>query len=227
MVVWSGRSHNQDNTVLQNGIISGPKISDSQAPSTNNTFSGTANVAVKKKDGNTLKSVFGFLRFNNPKIAGTDSEPVSAIHHFVVSSTSSEQLAGDVQIDYNGADPLACFTGANSSSSITWTPMWKTDHWRAGFIYIAMKPGTYHNLKVVITPLLPNDIMVKNDKTEEYEEGPLFGQYRYSKTSDAKCGDPIVLTAKGDVEIVRGRFTDAFALPRTAEEAAELYHVTP
>ena len=209
MVLWTGQSASNETSSISGMVVSGSslKLKATQAASNTNSFDGTVNTAVMKPGDSNLRSVFGFLRVKNQALKDCSSDPALAsspsasIKQIVVTAKDNDgnpvDLAGNVKIDYSSANPVVSFDenyADSRSQSITYNTRFANKPsygYEAGYIYIALLPGTYHNLKLTITPLT----------AESYQN------------QNAATGNAYTITAKTDVQIVRGKYTDGGNLP--------------
>lgn len=179
-------------------ILSGPSLIlvNPQQVDYSNSFASNANIAVMQPGGDKLKSVFGFIRYTVPAWMDGSATIKS------ITITADEDLAGQVEIDCSGADPVAKIV-SNGSKSLTVNTGWTTKgggYYEPGTLFAVLPAGTYHNMKVTITPF----------------SGSSF-------TQDAETGDPITINCKSDVVVKRGCYSDLGTLPyisQSPEEAA-------
>ena len=188
-VVWSGKlangTSNPDATTVDGDIISGLVLPSTQYNDHASSFAFNTNAAVMKAGDTALRNVYGYIRYTVPEKDG-----YATIKN--VSITADEFLAGPVQIDYSGADPVATIAGSGQKV-VNADINFKADFgYEAGSYYMTVLPGTYHNLKITITPFADNA-----DRTQK----------------NAMAGAAFTLTAKADVVVERGKYTDAGELP--------------
>lgn len=180
--------------LFSNDIFSGSTLAvlDPQNIATTNTFASKANITIMKKGDKALRNVFGYIRFTVPK--GEDGN--SAIKS--VKFSADENMAGQIQIDYSGEDPVASIV-ANGTKSVTVNMRWNasTSRYEDGTFYAVLPPGTYKNLKITVTP---------------FSDG--------ASSQEAATGTPFVLKSSGDVVIKRGLYTDAGILPAKKNPSA-------
>ena len=141
-VIWTGQTASADNCELNNGVFSGAtvKVANSQTVSNDNSFAQTANIAVMKPGDTALRNVFGYIQYTLPE--GIES----------VTFTATENIAGLVEIDYTGVDPVATLTGESASKSIKVKTKYK-DVYVAGTYYAVLPAGTYTNLTIAVKPV--------------------------------------------------------------------------
>ena len=188
----------KSSATVSNPILSGSSLAvvNPQQIEYSNSFATNANIAVMQPGGDKLKSVFGFIRYTIP--AWTDGS--ATIKSITI--TADEDLAGQVEIDCSGTDPVARIV-SNGSKSLTVNTGWTTKsggYYEPGTLFAVLPAGTYHNVKVTITPF----------------EGS-------SRTADAATTAPITISCKGEVIVSRGCYSDLGTLPyisQTPEEAA-------
>ena len=185
-VLWSGKQatgSNPDASTVSGSVISGLSLSSAQTIGNANSFSLSANIAVMKEGDTALRNVFGYIRYTVPAVntlAGIKAVSVSA----------DEDLAGNVQINYSGADPVATIV-SGGVKSVSATTRFK-EGYQPGTYYLVVPAGTYHNVKFTITP---------------------FAEGADVSSQDAAAGTPFTLNVKGDVVVERGKYTDAGTLP--------------
>ena len=185
-VVWSGKletGSNADATAVDGDIISGLTLPSTQYNDHASSFAYNCNVAVMKPGDSKLRSAFGFIRYTVPEKDG-----YATIKN--VKIEADEFLAGPVQIDYSGAEPVTTIVGTGQkvvSADINFN-----EGYEAGSYFMTVAPGTYHNLKITITPFADNA-----DRSQK----------------NAMAAAPFTLAAKGDVVVERGKYTNAGELP--------------
>lgn len=153
--------------------------------STTNTFAGKANITIMKMGDKAFRNVFGYIRFTVPK--GADGNAAIKSVQF----SADEYMAGKIQIDYSGDDPVASIVEGTSKSvtvNMRWNP--STSRYEDGTFYAVLPPGTYKNLKITVTP---------------FSNG--------ASSQNAATGTPFVIKSSRDVVIKRGLYTDAGTLP--------------
>lgn len=148
------------------------------------SFAATANISVMKEGDTCLKSVFGYLRYRIPASA------LGGMHAAIktVTVSADEPMAGQVTIDYNGAEPVATVLG--STTSVTVNTRWKDSYYEEGLYYMVIPAGTYHNMSITITPFA-----------------------EASDSQSAATGDPFTIYCRGNVVVERGKYTDLGTLP--------------
>ena len=199
LILWSGKTAEEDQTVLDgSNILSGSTLAvvNPQQIQNTNSFANNANIAVMRPGDESFKSVFGYIRYTVP--AWTDGS--ATIKSITI--TADEDLAGQVDIDCSGSEPIASIV-SNGSKSLTVNTGWTTKsggYYEPGTLFAVLPAGTYHNMKVTIIPFADS-----------------------SCSKEAETGNPIVISCKGDVVIKRGCFSNLGTLPyisRPAEESA-------
>lgn len=120
-------------------IFTGMEIPAIQNIGTTNTFAFHTNIAIMKKGDTALRSVCGFIRFNIPD--GVQS----------VKFHANENLAGSIQIDYSGNDPVTTIIG-NGSQDLTVNMNYRTDHYEGGTLFAILPAGTYTGFTITVTP---------------------------------------------------------------------------
>lgn len=216
-IIWTGRSKNNDNTVLtessgglgSENITSGGsasldtkaglaepvvkfsgtclEINPVQTITNQNSFVTDGNISVMKEGDECLKSVFGYLRYRIPVSALGDYATIKSIK-----ITADENIAGQVEIDYSGEEPVASVV-ANGSKSITVNTRWQTRspaHYEPGLYFAILPVGTYHNVSIEITTFT----------------GAATSQ-------DAPTNKPFTIYCRGEVVVERGKYTDLGTLP--------------
>ena len=183
-VIWTGRAANYDNTKISNGIITSTSsltLPSSQSINKFQSFEVNTNIAVAKPGDDCLKNVFGYLRYQVP--TGTKGKATIKSVKF----EADENLAGRIQIDYRGEQPIASII-ANGSKSVTIYTRYLNGYYEGNYLWAVMVPGTYHNFRATITPFV----------TEGTSE-------------DAATGTPFTIYA-GTVSILRSQWTDGGVL---------------
>lgn len=216
-VLWSGKLKNDDNTVLvetTGGLgsesvgyggtasletksallaekvrFSGSclAVNPNQTINYQNSFVHDGNIAVMKEGDECLKSVFGYLRYRVPVSALGDYATIKS-----VKITAEENIAGQVEIDYSGDEPIASIV-ANGSKSITVTTRWQSKspaHYEHGLYFAILPVGTYHNVQLEITTF----------------SGAADSQ-------NAATNKPFTIYCRGEVVVERGKYTDLGTLP--------------
>ena len=150
------------------------------------SFATNANIAVAYAGEKKLKSVFGYIRYSVPAL----SDGSAAIKSITISA--DEYVAGNITIDCSQSEPIATVTsnGSNSLSVITY---WNTNsggYYAPGTYYAVLPVGTYHNMKITITPFAGS-----------------------GRSKDAATGTPFTISCRGAVTIKRGQFSDIGYLP--------------
>lgn len=142
-VIWTGQTASTDKCELNNGVFSGAtvKIANSQTVNNANSFAQTANIAVMKPGDTALRNVFGYIQYTLPE--GIES----------VTFTATENIAGLVEIDYTGVDPVTTLTGESASKSIEVITRYKNSVYEAGTYYAVLPAGTYTNLTITVKPV--------------------------------------------------------------------------
>lgn len=185
-VVWSGKlatGNSADATTVDGDVISGLTLPTTQYNDHASSFAYNTNIAVKKPGDTSLRNVFGYIRYTIPNVGG-----YAAIKN--VSISADEFLAGPVQVDYSGVDPVATIVG-NGQKVVTADANFNGGY-EAGTYYMTVPAGTYHNLQITITPFAENA-----DRTQK----------------NAMAAAPFTINAKSEVVVVRSKFTDAGELP--------------
>ncbi len=199
LILWSGKTAEDDQSVLSDAnTLSGPSLTvvNPQIIENANSFANNANISVMLPGEEKLKSVFGYIRYTVP--AWTDGS--ATIKSITI--TADEDIAGQLEIDCSGTEPVSRIA-SDGSKSLTVNTGWTTKnggYYEPGTLYAVLPAGTYHNMKVTITPFAGS-----------------------SCSKEAETGNPIVISCKGDVVIKRGCFSNLGTLPyisRPAEESA-------
>lgn len=196
--IWTGMGTSQDQCSLSGNVFSGPslKVRNPQTVSNSNSFDSQANIAVMKPEDGRLRNVFGYLRLTLPAWTGTTK--ISAVKS--VTFTADEAMAGNIQIDYSGADPVVSIVD-NASDSLTLKARWKDSGptgYEAGVVYVVLPAGTYHNARLVITP---------------FTEDPTV--------QTAATGEAFSVNFVGDIHVQRGKYVDCGTIPAEAPAAPE------
>ena len=181
-------------------VLRGPSLAvvNPQNIEYSNSFATDANIAVMRPGEEKLKSVFGYIRYTVP--AGKDGS--ATIKSITI--TADEDLAGPVEINCSEAAPTARIT-SGGSKSLTVNTGWTTKeggYYEPGTLYAVLPAGTYHNMKVTITPFTGS-----------------------ARTRDAETAAPLTISCKGEVVIRRGCYSDLGNLPYIgpSEEEAALF----
>ena len=183
MVLWNGATSSSE--TLSGWSVSGSNLvlKNSQTIGNTDSFDQSQAIAVMKKGDTQLKPVFGYLRFKNDPFPGGAA---AAIRRVVI--TANENIAGKVKVDYSGSSPVTTIISSASKSITAWTRYNKTKY-EAGYMYVAMVPGTYHNVQLTIYPF------ATEATAQNTAEGTSF-------------------TMNADVLFIeRGRYTDGGVLP--------------
>ncbi|MBO4427832.1 MAG: hypothetical protein J5771_05070 [Bacteroidales bacterium] len=191
--IWTGRTANYDNTKISGGKITSDgslTLPSTQSINKFQSFEMNTNIAVAKPGDDCLKNVFGYLRYQIP--TGTKGKATIKSVKF----EADENLAGKIQIDYSGDNPVATII-SNGSKSLTINTRYLNGYYEGNYIWAVMVPGTYHNFRVTITPFV----------TEGTSE-------------DAATGTPFTLYG-GTVSILRSQWTDGGVLPNKNPLAPE------
>ena len=123
-------------------VFTGVNIQATQQIGTTNTFAFRTNVAIMKKGDKALRSVCGFIRFTIP-----DGIQSVAFH-------ADQSLAGNIQIDYTGADPITTIVeDGNQSQDLTVNMYYRNnDHYEGGTLFAVVPAGTYSGFTITVTP---------------------------------------------------------------------------
>ncbi len=196
--IWTGKSSSEDQCSLEGDVFSGLSVKNPQTINNSSSFNNQANIAVMKPGDGVLRNVFGYLRFTIP--AWPETTKIAAIKSVVFSA--DENVAGDIQIDYSGAEPVASIVAnANATDSLTLNTRWKNQGptgYEAGMVYMVLPAGTYHNAKLTITP---------------FAEKP--------DVQTAAVGESFTVNFVGDVTVKRSKYTDCGILPTEAPAEPE------
>ena len=193
-VIWTGTGSTTDAVLSDNYLVTGSTLQLRNSQSINNTssFAQTVNITVMRSDkDDQLRSVFGYLRFTNPKrqYNGAYLDKGAAIKQVDIKTKNNDGIAGQVRIDYSGADPTVQFEpGATLSSTITVTTRVKDKDQEVGYVYVAMLPGTYKDLVLHI-------YTVKGAQGNPVDDTDFY------------------VIAQDDIVIERGKYTDIGTLP--------------
>ena len=169
-------------------VLSGPSLAvvNPQQIEYSNSFATNANIAVMRPGDSKFKSVFGYIKYTVPACADGSATIKS------ITITADEDLAGQVEIDCSGNAPVATIVSDGSKSLTVNTP-WTTKsggYYEPGTFYAVLPAGTYHNMKVTITP---------------FADG--------GSTQNAATSAPIIINCKNDVIIRRGCYSNMGTMP--------------
>ena len=185
--VWSGRfisgTSQNDETTVDGDIINGLVLPNIQYNDHVNSFAYNTNAAILKAGDSSLRNLYGYIRYTIPATDG-----FASIKN--VSIQADEFLAGPVRVDYSGSEPVATIVG-NGQNAVNADANFNGGY-EAGIYYLTVPAGTYHNVKITITPFTKSA-----DRTQK----------------NAITGAPFTLSAKADVVVERGKYTDAGELP--------------
>ena len=143
-VIWTGYASGSDKCTLADGVFSGTtlKVENPQTVSNANSFDNTSNIAVMKPGDTALRNVFGYIKYTVPALADGSGAIKS------VTFSAAESLAGNVQIDYTGDDPVATLVGSGSSLTVNTRVK---NNIEAGTYYAVLPAGTYTNFNIKVT----------------------------------------------------------------------------
>ena len=131
-ILWTGGEVSADGSVLS--------MPNPQTIGHANSFADGANIAIMKPSDAKLRNVLGYIRFVIP--AGADGNAAIS----AVTISADEALTGDITIDYEAEEPVATIVSAGSKSL--------TVNCHAAYAaYAVLVPGTYHNMKLTVTPV--------------------------------------------------------------------------
>lgn len=149
-VIWTGSSASYDKCTISDGVISGSSlvVKNPQTVNNANSFDNGANVAIMKPGDTALRNVFGYIKYTVPVIEGGTTGAIKS-----VTFSAAEPLAGAVEVDYAGTDPVATVVG-NGSKSLTVNTRVRNGL-EAGTYYAVLPVGTYTDFKITVT--LPDD----------------------------------------------------------------------
>lgn len=183
--VWTGRSAAADNCSVSGSVISGStlRVVNPQTATNSNSFNNTANITVMKPQDTAMRNVLGYLRFTIPTYPGSTLAAIKSVQ-----LSADEDVAGNISIDYSGADPVASIT-ADGTNTLTLNTRWKDTGYEAGLAYMVLPAGTYHNAKLTVTP---------------FSETP--------SAENAATATPYTVYFNSDLTITRGRYTDCGTL---------------
>lgn len=193
LAVWTGYSETKDNCSLDGYVLSGPtlRVANPQIITNSQSFNNSANIAVMKPEDGSLRNVFGYLRFTLPTYAGSSLAAIKS-----VTFTADEYVAGNIRIDYSGSEPVVTVVSNESASkSLTLNTRYKGNGpqgYEAGYAWMILPPGTYHNATLTITPFT----------SEPVEQ-------------DATTGEAFTVPFSGNVVVQRSKYTDCGELPIT------------
>ena len=184
-------------SVLSRNLFRGNtlKVVNPQNISTVNTFASSANIAILRRGDHALRNVFGYIRFTVPQ--GADGNAAIKSVQF----SADEDMAGEIQIDYSGEEPVTTIC-ANGSKSVTVNMRWNgnTSRYEDGTLFAVLPAGTYNNLQITITP---------------FANG--------ASTQNAATGTPFTLSAARPVTIKRGQYTDCGILPTSQPSSSDVF----
>ena len=183
MVLWNGATSSGE--TLSGWAVSGSKLElkNSQTIGNTDSFDQCQAMAIMKKGDSQLKPIFGYLRFKNGTFPGGAA---AAVKRVVI--TADENIAGKVKVDYSGSSPVTTIVSGGSKSITAWT-RYNKGKYEAGYMYVAMVPGTYHNVRLTVYPF------ATEATAQDTAEGTSF-------------------TINADVLFIeRGRYTDGGLLP--------------
>ncbi|MBO4427831.1 MAG: hypothetical protein J5771_05065 [Bacteroidales bacterium] len=183
LVLWNGATSSSE--TLSGWSVSGSNLvlKNSQTIGNTDSFEQSQAISVMKKGDTQLKPVFGFLRLKNDPFPGGAAASVKKV---VI--TADENIAGKVKVDYSGSSPVTTIISSASKTITAWT-RYNKGKYEAGYMYVAMVPGTYHNVKMTIYPF------ATEATAQDTAEGTSF-------------------TMNADVLFIeRGRYTDGGVLP--------------
>ncbi len=186
ILLWSGKTQNNDNSVRLGNVLSGSSLAVVNPQTINNTnsFDQTANISAMKNGDSCLRNVFGYIRYIIPQ--GDDG--CATIKS--VTFSADEAMSGQIEIDCSSSIPVASVV-ASSNTSLTVNTRYKNGlGYESGTLYAVLPPGVYHNLKVTITPFSGGATDV-----------------------DAPTGEAFTIKSRGEIVILRGKYTDAGELP--------------
>ena len=193
LAVWTGLSEAKDNCSLNGYELSGSSlvVMNPQTITNSQSFNNSANIAVMKPEDGELKNVFGYLRFKLPTYTGSTLSAIKS-----VTFTADEYVAGNIKIDYSGSEPAVTIVSNESASkSLTLNVRYKGNGpqgYEAGYAWMILPPGTYHNASLTITPFTSDPV-----------------------NQNATTSDPFTVQFDGNVVIKRSKYTDCGELPAT------------
>ena len=150
------------------------------------SFNNQCNFAVMREGDSCLKSVFGYIRYVIPISRKGNNGTVKSI-----TLKADEFLAGQVEIEYSGADPIARVV-ASGSQNVTVNTRWQSTGYEYGQHFAVVPVGTYHNMELTVTT---------------------FAGENGGATKDAATNDPFTVYIRGEVTVERGKYTDLGTLP--------------
>ena len=193
LAVWTGYSETKDNCSLDGYVLSGPTllVANPQTITNSQSFNNSANIAVMKPEDGVLRNVFGYLRFKLPTYTGSSLSAIKS-----VTFTADEYVAGNIKIDYSGSEPaVTIVSNENASNSLTLNTRYKGSDpqgYEAGYAWMILPPGTYHNASLTITPFTSDP-----------------------GNQNATTSDPFTVQFDGNVVVKRSKYTDCGELPAT------------
>ena len=184
--LWTGKAPDDNDITLNGYVLSGPSlaINNPQNIDVAGSFQLSSNIAVMRPGDEKMRNVLGYIKFVIP--AGNDGH--AAIKSVTISA--DENLVGNISIRYSGSDPVASIASNGSKSVTVNTRYVSGSGYEAGAVYAVVVPGTYHNLKIKVTP---------------FADG--------AAAEDAATAEPFTLSCKGTVEVQRSKYTSAGELP--------------
>ena len=207
-VLWSGKSQSYDQSIITGDVISGTSLAvmNPQNISNTNSFANNANISVMKYNADCLQNVFGNITSETDVDAPADNGSLQNVFGYIrytipqgtdgcatiksVTFSADEPLSGQIQIDCSGSEPEVDII-ASPNTSLTVNTRYKSGlGYEAGTVYAVLPPGTYHNLKMTITPFVSG-----------------------ATQQDASTGVPFTIEATEDVVVTRSKYTDAGTLP--------------
>ena len=151
-VIWTGVVATSDQCSLENGVFSGSTLKLKNPQNVNNakSFDNVSNIAVMKPGDTALRNVFGYIKYTVPAVEGGTAGAIKS-----VTFSAKEPLAGQVQIDYTGDEPMATIVAEGASNTLTVNTRVKNNALEAGNVYAVLPVGTYTNFNIKVT--LPDD----------------------------------------------------------------------
>lgn len=162
------------------------------------SFDNRCNFTVMREGDNCLKSVFGYIRYVIPT---SRIDKKGTVKRIVLKA--DEYVAGQVELDYSGAEPIASVV-AGGSKTLTVNSRWQTNNNKGPWYYedgqhFAVLPvGKYHNVELKITTL---------------PEGSYSDNKDIAHSRDDAATDSLTVYIRGEVVIERGKYTDLGTLP--------------
>ena len=189
--LWTGKSPSDNDITLDGYVLSGPSlvINNPQNIDVSGSFQLSSNISVMRPGDEKMRNVLGYIKYVIP--AGSDGH--AAIKSVTISA--DEDLVGNISIRYSASDPVATITSNGSKSLTVNTRFVSGVGYEAGAVYAVVAPGTYHHLKITVTP---------------FSGG--------AAVEDAATGEPFTLNCKGEVKVLRSKYTSAGELPATKPE---------